>query len=101
MDLEEARLEGKKLFRNGMSVAEWFNSIEMKCGCHKAHLILAVAPFEYVALSQHTMSTYGKEIMLCLATKIAAGECVHIQDRYFFFTDSVDAAVFKVLWQHK
>jgi len=101
MDLEQARLEGKNLFTDGTTVGEWFSAMESKFGCHKTHLILALAPFEHVALSQHTMRLYGNEIMLSLTAKLASGDCVLTQDRYFFFTDSTDAVVFKLIWHHK
>lgn len=101
MDLEEARLEGKKLYEDGMSVGKWFELIEAKCGCNKPHIISAVAPFPYVALSQHTMSHYGSDILLSLSEKMIAGDCVLINDRYFFFTESIDAVVFKLFWQNK
>jgi hypothetical protein len=100
MDLEETRLEGKKLFTEGMSVGEWFNLIEAKCGVHKTHLLIAVCPFPSVVVRQQTMGTHGRQIMLSLAEKITSGECVLIQDRYFFFTESVDAVVFKLFWHH-
>jgi hypothetical protein len=100
MDLEEARLEGKKLFTDGIKVGEWFDQIESKCGCSKTHILCAVAPFSYVAISQSTMSIHGAQIILSLADKMQEGNCVLIQDRYFFFTDSIDAIVFKLFWQH-
>lgn len=98
MDLEETRCEGKKLFTEGMSVGEWFSKIEAKCGLHKPHIVSAVAPFPYVALPQHTMSRYGSDILSSLSGKITSGECVVTNDRYFFFTESVDAEVFKLIW---
>lgn len=98
MDLEEIRCEGKKLFTDGITVGEWFSKIEAIFGCYKPHIVSAIAPFPYVALSQHTMSLYGPEIMLSLETKIIEGACVVTNDRYFFFTESVDAEVFKLIW---
>lgn len=98
MDLEEVRLEGKLIYQPGMSACAWFDAVEQKCGCGKPHQIIAVAPFPYVVLTQHTLQIHGNDIMLSLFEKIMAGQCVRVMDRYFFFTDEVDAVIFKLLW---
>ena len=92
----------RKIYTDGMKVLDWVNATSQVCNQIQQHQLLCLirsTPFTTVEITKYTIDLFHDDILTSIKLLIDTGECVILMDRFFIFSNPVDALVFKLYWQ--
>ena len=92
----------RKIYTDGMNVRDWVNSAIQICEQTQQHQLLCLirtTPFTIVEITKYTVGLFHDDINTSIIPLVESGECAQLMDRFYIFTNPVDALVFKLYWQ--